>query len=169
MPYRGKPFRFRGKPFRFRGDVSAARGALTRLLRVAGYRWKPSRFSGAVSVSPGVVETAFESCRLPRKPLSLLWSSFGGSGGALRRLLRRAGNCGNPSRFSGAIFGGSGGRRGGYLEVSAPSENFLASPEPFRRLRGALRRVEAAFETCQLPFKAFSLLRSRFRRLRGGF
>ena len=58
-----------------------SRGTLRRLLRGAGFGGKSSRFSGVVSAAPGDVETAFERSRQPRKPSSLLWSRFGGSGG----------------------------------------------------------------------------------------
>ena len=126
-------------------------------MRVAGNRGNPPRFSGVVSAAPGGVDAAFESCRQPRKPSSLLRSRFGGPGGvktafescwqpgiafsllrsrfgalgALRRLLRVAGNLGNPSRFSGAVSAAPGG-------------------------------VETAFESCRQPRKPSSLLRSRF-------
>jgi len=76
------------------------RGAMERDLRGAGYRGNPSRFPGAVSAALGGVEAAFEGCRLPREIFLLLRSRFGGSGGALKRLLRVAGYRANPSRFS---------------------------------------------------------------------
>ena len=71
------------------------------------------------------------------------------------------------------------------------AETLLASPEPFLRLRGALKRLlrgagyrgnpsrfseavsaapggdEAAFERCRLPREIFSLPRSRFGDLWG--
>ena len=166
-----------GNPSRFFGAVSAAfewcrllrksysllqsrfggfRGALRRLLRVAGYRGKPSRFSGVVSTAPGGVETAFERCWLPRKLFSLLRSRFGGSGGALKRLLRVADYRGKPSRFPGAISSAPGA-----VETAFEWCRLLrkSSLKPFRRLWGG---VEVAFESCRLPRKPFSLLVSRF-------
>ena len=119
---------FCGNPSRFFGAVSAVPGGVETLEN-------PPCFSGAVSAAPGGVEAAFVSCRLQRKPSSLLRSRFGVPGGALRRLLRGAGHRGKPSCFSGA-FCGPRGRRGGFCELPATSETLLASPESFRRLGG---------------------------------
>ena len=173
MPATEGNFLASSEPFR------RPRRALKRLLRVSGYSGKPSRFPGAVSAFPGAVEAtfercrllvssepfrrlrggveaAFESCPLPRKTFSRLQSQFGGSRGALKRLLRVADYRGKPSRFPGAISSAPGA-----VETAFEWCRLLrkSSLKPFRRLWGG---VEVAFESCRLPRKPFSLLRSRF-------
>ena len=152
---------YRGKPPRFPGAVRRPRGASRQLLRVAGNRENPPRFSGVVSAAPGGVEAAFERCRLLRETLLASSELFRRLRGALRRLLRGAGFRRTTSRFSGVVSAAPGGVETAFESCRQPRKPSSLLWSRFGGPGGG-GGVEAAFESCWQPGIAFSLLRSRF-------